>query len=284
MVTGWMARVRQLAGRQGGGHHRMVPRIPGPMTSPGNDLLAAFRTALGVEPDVLARGVREGIVVAVCAPEEWRQHLALARTLAGEEGCARAGRQRDPRRGDGLVLVYALHRLLVAAALDLDPSEVPVGRDGRGCPTVPGRVLWTSLSHADAGAAYAVCAHGPVGVDLESCRRMQDMSSIRDRIVHPGDEVVLAGLPSAAEGRALLELWVRKEAVLKAAGIGLECEMDRFCVPGDGVVPLPGGDRAGSTTQVRLLDAGPERVVAVAGPPGLEVTFLDLHPPVRLPA
>ena len=59
----------------------------------------------------------------------------------------------------------------------------------------------------------------------------------RVRKVLRDELAALANLSDDARGRALLDLWVRKEALLKAAGIGLECEMETFPAPTG--VPLP---------------------------------------------
>ncbi len=65
----------------------------------------------------------------------------------------------------------------------------------------------------------------------------------------------------------MLDLWVRKEAFLKAAGVGLEREMDTFSLPLDGAVALHPGQAA--RVEVERLDLGPDVACAVARSPGV---------------
>jgi 4'-phosphopantetheinyl transferase len=242
-----------------------------------NAMHAAFREAFPDGTGTLARAVGDRLVAVTCLLDDWWPFLSQARALLDDAELARAGRQRDPRKRDALVLTYALHRLLLAEASGQAPGGVDLFRDAKGCPRLRGTGLHTSLSHTDAGVAFAVSAHGPVGVDLEPAQRVADMPAIRERIVHPDDEQALLGLSPEAETRALLGIWVRKEAVLKAAGIGLECEMDAFAAFRDGEVAIPGGVFAGMLVSVRLLDAGPRWMLAVAGPAGLGTELLALR-------
>lgn len=138
----------------------------------------------------------------------------------------------------------------------------------------------TSLSHADRRAvAIAVTTTGPVGVDLEPASRSAVMPQVADWISHPRDD----GLDrpgTAAHNAALLELWVRKEAFLKAAGIGLSRDMHTFPAPENALMDLP----EGGSSRVRMIDAGPNWVAAVAGAPGAEVTLAWLSPTPAPPA
>src|SRR3546814_1111464 len=83
--------------------------------------------------------------------------------------------------------------------------------------------------------------------------RARDMEGIAGRVCHPRELAEMAALSGAERGRELLSLWVRKEALLKAAGIGMAIEMDRFEAPADRVLALPGDVRTGSAV-IRLFD------------------------------
>jgi 4'-phosphopantetheinyl transferase len=89
------------------------------------------------------------------------------------------------------------------------------------------------------------------------------MPEVAERVCHPHDMAEFRSLVEPARSEALLALWVRKEAYLKAAGIGLQREMGTFAAPQDALLELPGGEM----TRVRMLEAGPHWVAAVAGSP-----------------
>ena len=68
---------------------------------------------------------------------------------------------------------------------------------------------------------------------------------------------------------ALLRLWVRKDALLKAAGIGLSWGLPSFVAPTDQPLELPladGGDDGDGPEKVviRVLDVGPLWLAALA--------------------
>lgn len=86
---------------------------------------------------------------------------------------------------------------------------------------------------------------------------------------------VLACRLRRMSARALLELWVRKEALLKAAGIGLELEMDHFTAPEATPLPLPGPRFAGQRVELRRVHAGDAWVMAVASVPGAALLVED---------
>lgn len=194
----------------------------------------------------------------------WRPWLADAASLLDETERGRVRRMYFERDRDERTLAYALHRLTLARVLACDPAEVTLRRDPAGRPCLPDDALYTSLSHAGGAAAIAISVRGPVGIDLEPAARAEQMPEIAARIVHRAEAAEFAALAMPQRSAALLALWVRKEALLKAAGIGLAREMDTFEAPAE--VPLPaehGPD--GTDAVIHMLDAGADWVAAVAG-------------------
>ncbi len=240
----------------------------------GMELREAFTTALPT-PD-WARVARERIVVALIDLHDWQPWLSDAQALIDPPEASRVRRRVKAADRDALALAYALHRLLLGAILDLDPADVPLGRDAQGCPRLENGTLSTSLSHAGGFAALAASGAGAVGVDLEPVTRASVLPEIAERVCDAGETAALAGLAAPAYGAALLALWVRKEALLKAAGVGLSREMSSFPAPEETVLPLSAVP--GETTRIRMLDAGPQCVAAVAGPPRLAVDSAWLRP------
>ncbi|MFT3761940.1 MAG: 4'-phosphopantetheinyl transferase superfamily protein [Pseudoxanthomonas sp.] len=196
---------------------------------------------------------------------DWNAWLPQAGRLLDEAESGRVARRRRSGDRDGLTLAYALHRLFLGGALGLAPADVPLGRDERGCPRLQGLVMGTSLSHAGEYLAMAFCPQGPVGVDIEPVARAAGMDGIAAQVCHPAESACSAGDDARARSERLLSLWVRKEAFLKAAGIGLEREMNTFRAPEGMELPL--GGPHGGWTCLHMLDAGPDAVAAVAIPP-----------------
>lgn len=248
---------------------------------PWQDMRDAFTEAVAVEASSMADMARRDVLVVVFDLEGWHRFEGAALTLLDAAEAARARRQRVPRNRHALVSTYALHRLLLSSVLGRAPGEVGITRDGKGCPQLPDDDWYTSLSHSAGRAAFAVSATGPVGVDLEPVDRAADMDSIIERVVHRDD--VLVNQSADAHGRALLDLWVRKEALLKAAGIGLECAMETFPAPEGVPLPLPDGRFAGCQTLLHMVDAGSGWTCAVACPPGVQVARVLAKAPHSAP-
>lgn len=229
------------------------------------DLPAAFTDAMPSPAWPLA--ARQGTLVAFMATGAWTGRMPEAMALLSAEERGRVQRKRRERDRDTTALAYACHRLLLSGVLGCPPGEVPLGRDALGCPTLRGETIRTSLSHAEGLIALAVSGSGPVGVDIEPADRAADMPEIAARVCHPGELDALAGLPDPGRARALLSLWVRKEALLKAAGIGMAVEMDAFQAPAGRMLPLPGG--VAGAAMLHVFDDGDRCLAAVAAPPGV---------------
>lgn len=246
------------------------------LTTPaGMDLRAAFRSSLP-EPGWPSSSSAQ-VQVALFDLVDWLPWLADAAALLDAADLERAQRRRNTRDRDDLTVSYALHRLLIGARMGVDAVAVPLVRDALGCPRLRDTRISTSLSHAAHALALAVTAAGPVGVDIEPVDRVRVMPEIAGRVSHPSETADLAGASPEASGRALLGLWVRKEALLKAAGVGMAREMNTFVAPANEPLVLSPPDT--DLTQLQMLDLGANWVGAVAAPPGLSVESRWLRPP-----
>ncbi|TDK28524.1 4'-phosphopantetheinyl transferase superfamily protein [Luteimonas aestuarii] len=222
----------------------------------------------------------EGVTVASSRLSSWKPWLADAATLLSDAERARAARMKHARDAEDRMLAYALHRLVLGRLLSMDPCDVPLTRDRHGCPCVEGQACQTSLSHARDAVAIAVSTAGPVGVDIEHASRAASMEAIADEVLHPSERID-PDHPRAQRGQSLLETWVRKEAYLKASGVGLLVPMPGFALhqgepmrlaphPDEGV-----RDAVVSTTLLSLL---PGYALALTCAPGVEVQSMRVEP------
>lgn len=98
-------------------------------------------------------------------------------------------------------------------------ETVNVEHDDKGAPHLPDYPdLNVNISHCPKAVAVAVSADGKVGIDVESRRRVGD--DLMRRVCTPEE---LAAVHEAADPTmAFLQLWTRKEAVLKMRGTGIQ--------------------------------------------------------------
>ncbi|QGG94764.1 4'-phosphopantetheinyl transferase family protein [Actinomarinicola tropica] len=176
--------------------------------------------------------------VAVDAPVRlWRISLTPhpgddQHALLDDEDRARLPRMdRDVRAR--LLARRAVLRQVVATELAVVPASLALERiDGRlVVHTDDGRTARPSTS-SSGDIGLVALADGPVGVDVEARAPVPEAADIARDLFHP-DEVRWIG-----EGEGQLErflaVWVRKEAVVKLSGEGLQRDLRTFRVaPGD---------------------------------------------------
>ncbi|MDX2396331.1 MULTISPECIES: 4'-phosphopantetheinyl transferase superfamily protein [unclassified Streptomyces] len=125
-----------------------------------------------------------------------------------------------------------LSGILRIPALDISIGRAPCGGCGdaeHGPPAVvrPDISLCISLSHTAGLGMLAVSPH-PVGIDAEPLRDVP-VTDIADVALTPRERrAVLAEPAGPARSLAFLRCWTRKEAVLKAAGVGITDELAKL--------------------------------------------------------
>lgn len=123
-----------------------------------------------------------------------------------------------------------LHLALDRAAIAPDKRRFETGAFGKphlvglGCP------VHFNLSHCRAWVAVAVSPCGEVGVDIETDDRMSMLAGMDDAWLSSSECVGSPGavLPAAAQR---LAWWVAKEALVKAAGLGLHQPLSDLTLP-----------------------------------------------------
>lgn len=206
------------------------------------------------------------------APADPARVAALAATLDADER-ARADRflAEAPRRR--FIVTRGTLRTLLGAYLEIEPARIVLETGPRGKPalahtaaTAPFRF---NLAHADDLGVIAVASGRDVGVDIEPRARRVEPLAIADRYFAPEEAAALHALPPDAARVEFLRLWVCKEAIAKALGLGIAgCDLARLRIelPPD-APPRPHPDAPpapdGSWT-LRLLGLEPDHLAALA--------------------
>jgi 4'-phosphopantetheinyl transferase len=159
----------------------------------------------------------------------------------------------------------ALVKVTVAASTGCHPLDVPLRRECPDCgrphgrPEIIGGALNVSLSHAGDRVAVALCAAGPVGVDVEQVADVDVESMLRFVLGDAERRAFSEVRGPAARLRAFLRCWTRKESVLKATGDGLRIPMSSVTLgPPDEPPRLTGfADRPELVGAAHLADLSP---------------------------
>jgi 4'-phosphopantetheinyl transferase len=199
-----------------------------------------------------------------------------AGVLSDAERRRRAALERRVDR-DRFSVACTVARLVLAERLSLAPAAVPLDAITGTPRQRPGRAgPWVSVAHAGTRVAVAVCADAPVGVEIAPLREDLDLDGIARMALSPAESTRIELLDPDLRAGALLALWTRKSAVLKATGVPLSVSPALVAAAGDRAI-VPGERHPASVVG---LHPGPGHVAALAvlGPPPIEVVERDAGP------
>ncbi len=192
-------------------------------------------------------------------------------------------RHRRPTDRQLTTVSRSLVRLVAAHYLALPPELVGIDRRCRVCGTpghgppevTDGGGLAVSASHGGGRVLVAATGGGGVGVDLEPAGGVERPDELAATILAAEEIVAYEALPGRRRADWLLRAWVRKEAALKALGVGLSADCSGLDVRGPRVrFTAP---EAGTTSSIHVrdvaTDAGYRAAVAATLPVGRVATF-----------
>lgn len=210
---------------------------------------------------------------------------AMARwwaTLSPDER-ERAGRYRFERDRAQFVAARGALRALLTGYVGEPAGQIALAAGAYGKPCAPAWPrLRFNLSHAGDRAVYAVALDREVGVDIEELRPELAGRAIAAQFFSAHELRELDRLPSAAWAEGFFTCWTRKEAYIKARGLGLSLDLAQFDVslaPGEAAALLATRDNPAEAGRWSLhaLDAGPGYIAALAAEGSIsELRYLRL--------
>ena len=148
-------------------------------------------------------------------------------------------------------ITHIMKRKYLAGALNMKPEELEFAVNQYGKPhmvNAPEPVQF-NLSHSH-DMAVLVLSSAPVGVDVEYIKRKVEVGSIAKRFFAAAE---CAWLEQQVDQRlAFIQLWTRKEAVVKALGKGIGYGLAEFSVIADGR-PVQKLELEGATWQLEPI-------------------------------
>ena len=212
------------------------------------------------------------------APDEihvWRVDLtavsvpSVFRSLSDDER-ARAGRFRFDHDRNRFVACRGALRQILGRYLDGPPESIRFAYGPRGKPFLEqggnGPGLRFNVSHALDDAVVAVTAGREVGIDVEHARTGLDPVELAGRFFTPGERAFIERHEPGQRPGAFLACWTRKEAWLKAAGVGMAGPLDLFDVSpalGQPIAALRLGSPFNSDWIACEVEAGENSAVAL---------------------
>jgi 4'-phosphopantetheinyl transferase len=159
----------------------------------------------------------------------WYEMLSTA-----ERG--RAGRFRYARDRDRYVARRGILRTLLGRRLGQAPEALRFTSNEYGKPALADGGCEFNLSHSRGLALFAFCRDVPIGCDVEYHDARFLAEKIPERLFSTIEIRELRAFTPEQQTAAFFDGWTRKEAFIKARGLGLALPLDSFDVsmaPGD---------------------------------------------------
>ena len=148
----------------------------------------------------------------------------------------------ERRRASEFVNAQALHsfvmsrwafRAILAMYLAVHPRDVILSANEHGKPELRHRPPYANLSHTRNVTVVVTSGQAPVGVDLEHQRAVPDCSELSQRVMSDLEQATFSSFNLRCRERKFLELWTKKEALLKCKGTGFAKNPRDVCIGWD---------------------------------------------------
>ena len=175
----------------------------------GSDQTDAWRVSLDVPPDSV----------------RW------AASILSADEVKRADRFRFEKDRHRFTLSHASLRDILSRYLYRSPEDIQIVIGEHGKPTVTSKIkLDFNLSHSGDFALIAVSKGRKVGVDVEEHRQDMEHEKIAKRFFSAKENAEWHALPADEKLTGFFNCWTRKEAYIKAHGLGLLLPLESFDV------------------------------------------------------
>lgn len=121
-------------------------------------------------------------------------------------------------------------RLLLSRVTGERAERLQFAADVNGKPQLVQPAGWHhNLSHSEEWAVVGAQRAAPIGVDVEVLRPVEDAMALARRHYTPAEQAAVGqAVDERARDAAFLRVWTRKEACLKAVGLGLRLAPSSF--------------------------------------------------------
>ena len=155
-------------------------------------------------------------------------------------------------------------RAMLGRYLRIDPDRLEFMYSPNGKPALANRfadaAIHFNLAHSDNLALFAFTRIGAVGVDVERIRSMKDAPELVARFFSARESGLFQKVTVDQQPAAFFNLWTRKEALLKATGVGITGglnELEVTFLPGEPARLLAVAGDANKAAQWSLQDLSP---------------------------
>jgi 4'-phosphopantetheinyl transferase len=167
---------------------------------------------------------------------ECRDELDHLQSVMSSAECERAARFVNARLQDDYTISHGATRIVLSDYVGVPPRELEFVTGEHGKPSIHprhGSGIHFNLSHSGTKCLIALTRQRELGVDVERIRPLNDWLEIAKRFFSTRETDQLLSLPEALRHDGFFATWCRKEAYIKAIGMGLALELGSFAVDAD---------------------------------------------------
>ena len=158
-----------------------------------------------------------------------QSELAHARMTLHQHEIVRAEKFIKPADRDHSILCRGLLRKILANYLRITPKSLCFEHNENGKPFLKESPLFFNVSHSHHRLLIAVTMEGEIGVDIEFCRTDIHPDAISARWFSTEEQEFLQSAENKPE--VCFTIWSKKEAYIKAQGLGIFHDLQSFSVP-----------------------------------------------------
>ena len=159
-------------------------------------------------------------------------------------------------------------RTLLGGYLNCSPTAINFTYNNYGKPSLKDNPteLQFNVSRTDEIMLCAFVLKSDIGIDIEAIKPNIDCISISQHVFSAQERNTLQGLEGKELNSAFFRIWSRKEAYIKARGVGLSHPLQKFSVSMDKTLPVPieHQSRTNKTKRWRLYDIAVENNYSAA--------------------
>ena len=158
--------------------------------------------------------------------------LSQLRCYLADDEIERANRFHFDTHRHRFVILRGILRCLLADYSGQAPADLRFWYNEQGKPYLQpkSQSIMFNLSHSGEIALYAFSYQREIGVDIERSSGRVSYLQIAKRFFSASEQEILRSLPDHEKQAAFFACWSRKEAYIKAKGLGLSLPLDSFDV------------------------------------------------------
>jgi len=217
------------------------------------------------------------VTLFIATLDELRPMAELHASMLDASERDRAARFRFEPDRERFILGHGWMRGLLGKLLGAPAADLRFVRGPFGKPQLEGHDLRFNFSDTKDAVLLGVANGIDIGIDLETMHRRVDHEAVAGHYFTPDETQHLSGLTGDERKRRFLELWTRKEAVLKASGVGIMDDLKELRVlDGTNTMQVSHPDFVRMSPpqyHVRTWRIGDAHLVSLATPKALEVDW-----------